>query len=159
MTLEAKEDSHEAPKISLILLDIDELTLITKRFGAEAGSMVLVEVLNLIANRSNGVHFGRCGDDTYFVVLTDSSTNQALKTANRLCKAIRRNNWSLISSELRVTASAGVVRLKRSEPAIDLVIRAAHGFKLAKAAGGNKAVLGPVLLEREESREIRHHFS
>lgn len=146
-------------KICLVLLDIDELTLITKGFGAEAGSLVLIRVLEIILAESGGHLCGRCGDDTYYVALTDVSTNQALKQAARICNSIRRHDWSYLSPRLRVAASAGVVRLKRSEPAIDLVIRAAHGFKLAKQLGGDRAIAGPLLLEREVSRDIRHHFS
>ena len=52
-----------------------------------------------------------------------------------------------------------VAGVTRSEPAIDLVIRAAKGFKIAKQEGGNRVELGPIELERAESREIRKYYS
>ncbi|HSE24429.1 MAG TPA: TIR domain-containing protein [Pyrinomonadaceae bacterium] len=146
-------------KLSLILLDIDDLTIISKQFGAEAGSQVLVEIMDIIRKIAQGHKVGRCGEDTYYILLPNHSTNQAITLARRLCKLVHIHSWSAIASNLSVTISAGVVRLKRSEPAIDLVIRAAKGFKIAKQEGGNRVEVGPIELERAESRELRKHYS
>lgn len=151
--------TRHATKLCLILLDVDELTIITKKFGAEAGSLVLLETMNIIRNTAKGAEIGRCGDDTFYILLPNHSTNQALARARRLCKLVRNHKWLSIAHGLRVTVSAGVVRLKRSEPSIDMVIRAANGFKIAKQNGGDRAELGPILLEREVSRKLRDHYS
>jgi diguanylate cyclase (GGDEF)-like protein len=156
---EHEKAAHHAAKLCLILLDVDELTIITKKFGAEAGSLVLIETINIIRSNVKSPKIGRCGDDTFYILLPNHSTNQALALARRLCKLVRKHRWFSIAAGLRVTISAGVVRLKRSEPSIDMVIRAANGFKVAKAYGGDRAELGPVLLEHEVSRNLRDHYS
>lgn len=146
-------------KMSIILIDIDDLTKISKKYGAQIGSKVLIRVLEIIGEHSQRMKYGRCGDDTFYIMLPDYRTNKALQFARKLCKSVIKHNWSAVEAGLKVTISAGVARLKSSEPAIDFVVRAANGFIWAKKNGGNRAELGPILLELADTRILRELYS
>jgi hypothetical protein len=87
--------------------------------------------------------WGRCGDDTFFIVFR----RLAASRANHLCQVLTRKltvfKWAKIATDLRVTCSIGVAEGRVGEPARNSVIRAAIGMSTAKQRGKNTVQLGP----------------
>ena len=166
---DASEITRVNPRLalSLLLLDLDNITGINRVYGAQAGDKVLEGVASLLAPRksrmvtSHGfVHrAGRFGDDSFYLLLQGFDLEAAAKEAKRLRRAICEYDWSAIAAGLFVTASIGVSSLFLNEPVLDWVIRAAQGVKRAKMAGGNQANKGPVVLPPKASRSIRDYIT
>jgi hypothetical protein len=70
---------------SIIFIDVDDLTLINKRFGNEAGDRVLNVFANMLKAQEPVTDCGRCGDDTFFAYLPKADE----KKANRVSEHIR----------------------------------------------------------------------
>jgi diguanylate cyclase (GGDEF)-like protein len=166
---DASEITRIDPRLalSLLLLDLDNVTGINRVYGAQAGDKVLEVVASLLAPQksrmvtSHGfVHrAGRFGDDSFYLLLQGFDLETAAKEAKRLRRAICEYDWSAIAAGLFVTASIGVSSLFLNEPVLDWVIRAAQGVKRAKMAGGNQANKGPAVLPPKASRTIRDYIS
>ena len=152
--------------LSLLLLDLDNITGINRVYSTRTGDKVLEVIASLLAPRksrfvtSHGyVHrAGRFGDDSFYLLLQGFDLEAAAKEAKRLRRAICEYEWATVADGLFVTASIGVSSIFLNEPALDWVIRAAQGVKRAKMAGGNQANNGPAVLPPKASRSIRDYI-
>jgi GGDEF domain-containing protein len=64
----------EGVKPAVVFIDIDDLTIINKRFGFHVGNSVLDATYEILQGRTLGKvkYQGRCGDDTFYSVLFDA---------------------------------------------------------------------------------------
>jgi len=131
---------------SIVMIDIDQLTLINKRYGSEVGDEVIRIVASIIKQREAITHCGRCGDDTFYAVLMKAEVEKTLKACEKLRRSIQHFPWERIAPNLRVTCSFGYAILDPHEPPSDWILRAIHGMLDAKKSGGNVAVSGPKFL-------------
>lgn len=141
-------ENSEGDTGTLSIIDIDGLTQINKRYGLEVGNIVisLVELIveHTVKDTKNKV--GRCGDDTFFVVLAGENVDSTQRIMNTVKSQIQNYEWESEASELRVSVSIGIADRKLFENSIDLAIRAGLGMKSAKASGGNNVTFGPNFL-------------
>lgn len=150
----------EGPKyLSIILLDIDDLSIINKMYGLKVGDSVLATVARIVRDETKASHYGRCGDDTFYALLEESVINEARNMAENLCARVIKYQWSSLAFKLRVSCSIGIAQLGFGESAADLVIRASIGMLEAKRMGKNRVVPGPEHLAKKQSRDPSDYYS
>jgi diguanylate cyclase (GGDEF)-like protein len=154
-----KNIGHRFANISLLMVDIDELTIINKVFRNQVGNQVLSTVLNIL-NENSGTEFvGRCGDDTYYVFLPGLNIMEAKEIAENLRISIQEYEWRSIAPNLKISCSFGISEIYKDEPVRDWIVRAACGMIFAKESGRNRVVFGPNYLSAQQSRILRFYYS
>lgn len=154
-------EASSQKKTTILLADIDELTLINKTYSIDIGDKVLEIIFKLFKNQFKEIteHFGRCGDDTFFVILHGLGISKANKVTQSLRDAIINYNWHKLAQNLHVTCSFGLARLARPENSQDTVVCAALGMQEAKRTGRNKIIEGPRFLPITQSKDLRRYWS
>jgi diguanylate cyclase (GGDEF)-like protein len=127
---------------SLVSFDVDHFKLVNDKFGHDIGDKVLVCLANIASEviRSDDI-VGRVGGEEFLILLPNSDLQVAISIANRLLISVEQYDWSSISKELTLTASAGVVSYKKENNLSELLLKADKALYAAKAAGRNKVVV------------------
>jgi diguanylate cyclase (GGDEF)-like protein len=134
---------------SLIVVDVDGMSGINKRFGVEVGDTVVQCIGALTKDIIGRIISGRLGDDTFFaIVQTGANIHDTAVASEMLLSAVRSHPWHEIALDLYVTCSAGVAQFSPTENPSATVTRAVQGVRLARSAGGNRMVRGPQFVER-----------
>lgn len=135
----------------IAMLDIDDLTVINKHFGRKVGDLVLSVVANLIQRRKNVGKFGRCGDDTFYVLIYTDPRKVTLE-CQKMLRNIKHFRWNTISPELHVTASIGYAILDPQESPASWIIRSLEGLREGKKLGKDIVNIGPEVLGKRYPR-------
>lgn len=132
--------------LSLIALDIDNFKAINDQFGENIGNDVLIVVAKGIREKSrpyDGV--GRYEADTFLIILPGVIGQDADKVAERMLKAIRNTDISLLDgTKVNVNLSAGIASSARITAAMEadhLIEKAIGALQQAKRDGGNQVAL------------------
>ncbi len=152
-----KKREKNRGSMALLLIDVDKLTGINKTFGGQLGDRVLQTIVSILS--SYAADYGRCGDDTFYTLYFDCSTQYVARRAEDICACIAAYSWDRFATELHVTCSIGIAELDWSQPSLDWPVRAALGMKLAKQKGGNQVVAGPLFVPSSISRDLEDHYS
>ncbi|MDP5031886.1 GGDEF domain-containing protein [Paraglaciecola sp.] len=128
---------HKA--FSLISFDADHFKGVNDKFGHDIGDKVLIHLASIASDliRKDDL-VGRVGGEEFIIVLPNSDIHVAQDIANRLLRRIEQYDWSLISSGLKLTASAGVVSYQNEHSLSELLLKADKALYAAKSAGRNK---------------------
>jgi diguanylate cyclase (GGDEF)-like protein len=156
-------DHHEVgDATSVIFMDVDGLSHINKRFGADVGDEVLkvVETIFSTIPRSHHIdsYTAQWGEEE-FVSCINFTEQETIDLSEAIRTQIENYSWSDIAVDLHVTASFGVAQFSPNERTIDCLLRAIHGTFLAKKTGGNKIKKGPKVLPRHVSRNVDNYGS
>ena len=147
-------------KLTLLILDIDDLTKINKTFGKDMGDTILITVATILRDVPvDEHHSGRCGEDTFFNLLLGKNIDEAKLISKTILRKIKKYPWPLFGHGLRVTACIGIAELRGDEDARDLAARASIGLNYAKSSGAGQVSLGPALLAKNQSRNPNSYFS
>src|SRR5437870_11817038 len=123
-------------RLSLLLLDVDQLKAVNDRWGHQAGDQMLVRVAGAIRDSLRGSDIAsRYGGDEFAVILPDTDTRAARLVAERICDKVGASDASI-----KVTVSGGLadLSLAASSPSEARLIAAAdRALYLAKGRGGN----------------------
>jgi len=123
-------------RLSLLLLDVDQLKAVNDRWGHQAGDQMLVRVAGAIRDSLRGSDIAsRYGGDEFAVILPDTDTRAARLVAERICDKVGASDASI-----KVTVSGGLadLSLAATGPAEARLIAAAdRALYLAKGRGGN----------------------
>ena len=132
---------HSSP-LALILWDLDRFKTVNDRFGHPTGDRVLGATAKAVTGvlRREDI-FGRYGGEEFALACRAAHPEGALRTAERLRKAIERTVVEVDSDSLQVTASFGVAIC----PAVGIstmsaLIAAADTAMYAAKAGGRNRV-------------------
>ncbi|UCF87280.1 MAG: diguanylate cyclase [Nitrospiraceae bacterium] len=110
IVIEIERSDRYGPPFTLIFMDIDSFKLINDQYGHIVGGKVLVEISQLLLNNLRTVDIvARYGGDEFVVVLPQTTPKSGFLIAERLRKAIERNEF--LKSEgysIKITASFGV---------------------------------------------------
>lgn len=103
---------HERP-LSLILVDIDDLSALNKTFGPVVGDGVLVQIASRIARsiRREDV-LARIGGDEFCVLLPETPRTGARAVCERLRTEINRTPFIRDNEPVHVTTSFGIAELE-----------------------------------------------
>ena len=123
-------------RLSLLLLDVDQLKAVNDRWGHQAGDQMLVRVAGAIRDSLRGSDIAsRYGGDEFAVILPDTDARAARVVAERMCDKVGASDASI-----KVTVSGGLAELSLAAtgPAEARLIAAAdRALYLAKGRGGN----------------------
>ena len=126
---------------SLIIADIDFFKKFNDTYGHQAGDAVLRQVAQILKNNSRTTDYVcRYGGEEMSIILPNTSAEEALNHANRLCRAIAEKPFHLTPVDTApVTISLGVATFpENAQTPQDLIEWADKGLYYAKEHGRNQ---------------------
>lgn len=136
------------------MIDLDKLTQINRRFGPEVGDVIIDKLPALIEEKLDGRRHmcGRCGDDTFYVVVFEepkTSVKSAEARFDELRAHLSNFGWARIAHGLSVSCSIGFAEVRKEERIIYTILRAAVAMNRAQSEGGNRTEFAPIALPGE----------
>jgi diguanylate cyclase (GGDEF)-like protein len=130
---------YERP-LSVMMIDIDRFKSINDAYGHQAGDQVLSAVAQtLTAVRRHSDAVGRMGGEEFAILLPETTLVQAKMAAERLVRAVAKQEFNVDGEVIRMTISIGVA--EAWDTAADLAAlmnQADRALYRAKAAGRNR---------------------
>lgn len=128
--------------LSLLVIDADNFKTLNDRNGHGAGDEVLAGLVErwMKVLRSHDI-IGRIGGEEFVVLLPKVDGPGALKTAERLRRAIAELPFEYEGILLRVTVSIGIARHSPGDTLAEMMKRADTALYQAKDAGRNRLVM------------------
>lgn len=131
--------------LCVCLLDIDHFKDMNERFGHVTGDRILaafarrvrgaLRTMDSVNSNGLGSALGRVGGEEFIVVLPLTSLRGALRSAERIRKAIVRRPFEGLH---QVTVSIGIAELRPGETVSSLIDRADQALCGARNAGRNR---------------------
>jgi len=139
-------DRNKIP-FSILMADLDYFKKINDRYGHIAGDAVLIEmgqIFNTILRSIDTA--GRYGGEEFLIILDNTREQQALQTAERIKKAVKKSEIIINEMRIQVTVSIGVATINDINDTKDmqLINRADKALYQAKQNGRNCVVLSTV---------------
>jgi diguanylate cyclase (GGDEF)-like protein len=121
-----------------LMLDIDRFKNINDNFGHQCGDLVIREIgARLLAGLRKYDYAGRYGGEEFFVVLSNSNSDQALGIAERFRKDLEEARFQCSGEEIGVTVSIGAAVYGPGESQESWIERADRAMYQAKQSGRN----------------------
>ncbi|MGA1941404.1 transporter substrate-binding domain-containing diguanylate cyclase [Arcobacter sp. YIC-310] len=120
---------------SIIFIDIDNFKSINDTLGHLIGDKILVDVSKIITShiRKDDL-FGRWGGEEFIIILPNTSSFDAKKSALHLKEHIEKTNFEI---NRKVTASFGITEFIEGDNKKDIVLRADKAMYHVKKNGKN----------------------
>ena len=128
-------------KFSLIIVDIDFFKKFNDTYGHQVGDAVLRQVAKILKDNSRATDYVcRYGGEEMTIILPNTSAEDALFNANRICKAVADTPFYITPVEkTNITISLGVAPFSANAQAPqDLIDWADKGLYYAKEHGRNQ---------------------
>ena len=131
---------RNARPLGCIMIDLDHFKRVNDSRGHAAGDSVLIAAAERLKGSVRPYDVvGRYGGEELMVLLPDSSFEQNVVVANRMCELMRDTPFELEGDSISVTASLGVACFSKADRSLsDLIKRADEGVCKAKADGRNR---------------------
>lgn len=130
--------------LSLILFDIDHFKRINDQHGHQAGDIALQAVAHCIENTVRGRDTAfRFGGEEFLVLLPGARADQAAGVAERMRQSIAEISVDLGESEVRLTASFGVVQWRAGPENWNQLLKRADQALYQAKHGGRDRVVSP----------------
>ncbi|PLY08507.1 MAG: hypothetical protein C0626_11590 [Arcobacter sp.] len=121
--------------LSIIFIDIDDFKIINDTKGHAIGDNILKEFSKLINKNIRSTDtFGRWGGEEFLLILPDTSTENAKRTAENLKEIISSHKFK---SKDSITSSFGVTTLKEDDDKKSFIKRADEAMYFVKENGKN----------------------
>jgi diguanylate cyclase (GGDEF)-like protein len=139
----AKSSRYKRP-LSLMILDLDRFKQINDTFGHPIGDQVLIQVADLLRNKTREVDIAaRFGGEEFIILLPETNRAGAAVLAERLRHSVERLPVDRDNGTIQLTVSIGIADKERSDKidTIDqLIARADKALYKAKAVGRNRII-------------------
>src|SRR6202035_606938 len=150
--------SSEQGPGALLLLDLDDFTLINEGFGLDVGDGVLLEVASRLFDAFPGLMVARNGGDEFAVVVASDTDQAGAVAAAELVRASLDAELLVCGHTLRVTAGVGIAIKQGRGSSSTLVGNASSALSHAKDAGnGQYRLYGAEMRRHVESRLAIQH--
>jgi len=133
---------HKRP-LSVLMLDIDKFKSINDTYGHLCGDFVLRDLANCIGkNVRHEDMFARYGGEEFCMVLVETSSDEAVDTAERMRTAIENHPFLFESNTIQLTISIGVSTTcgETTVTSQSLLATADRNLYEAKRAGRNRVM-------------------
>lgn len=128
----------------MLLLDLDRFKQINDNYGHLAGDAVIRGATRAIQQHSRQDDLiGRYGGEELVVCLPDTSLEEGVQVAERICQALAAHGIRHAAQTIAVTISAGVAVLRPGESLEQWLTRADDALYQAKDAGRNCCRVAP----------------
>jgi diguanylate cyclase (GGDEF)-like protein len=142
LNLELARFNPETYPISFILLDFDHFKQINDRFGHLVGDTTLQSVADACIKHFRRTDIVcRIGGDEFLAVMPDTSLEDAVTSANRLCQEIAAIKIKTPQEFITVQVSIGVSAFHKGENDQMVLERTDSALMTAKANGRNRVVV------------------
>jgi diguanylate cyclase (GGDEF)-like protein len=134
---EHQRHARSRQPVSLLLVDVDHFKPYNDHFGHQAGDDALGEVARILQHTVRSYDMAaRYGGEEFGVILPNTDKQGALELAERLRRAVERNEWM----KRQITVSIGVATLVHGQSVPALIEEADRALFSAKALGRNRVV-------------------
>jgi diguanylate cyclase (GGDEF)-like protein/PAS domain S-box-containing protein len=123
--------------LSLIIFDVDHFKLVNDTYGHQAGDILLIDLVKLIAdNIKNGDIFARWGGEEFVILTPSTEIIGARYLAENLRKLVQSHSFSYV--EYQITLSFGIAQLTDEDTKKTLFEKADGALYEAKNNGRNR---------------------
>ena len=125
------------------MIDLDHFKAVNDNYGHSAGDKVLKNMANVFSkNLREEDIVGRIGGEEFAVILPEIPQSEVWQTAERIRKAVKNQPVVWSESEIRITASLGVVAgsPREGQELVQWLKKADQALYSAKSLGRNQAV-------------------
>lgn len=140
---EIKRAGRFAQKMSIVMLDVDNLKTYNDKHGHLRGSHLLREMAGLLAGQVRSFDLvAKYGGDEFTAILPQTDREGARVVAERMRAAVENHAFPLVGPGV-ITVSAGIGVFPTDGDDVATLIQAAdHALYTAKRAGRNRVELG-----------------
>jgi len=133
---------HQTP-LSLLMLDVDVFKAVNDRYGHAAGDRVLQHVSQkIVENLREMDTVARMGGEEFSVLLPITTTEDAVKLAERVRQTVEKESCQIDDQIIDVTVSIGVASYNENASSLDAILRQADdSMYQAKNRGRNQVVV------------------
>ncbi len=126
-------------RFGVLFLDVDHFKAVNDTHGHDVGDRVLRMVARTLAGNLRSVdEVGRWGGEEFVAVITNTTVEHLLLTAERSRRLVAVSALDTGSSQIRVTVSIGATMAQADDTPQSLVRRADSLMYCAKAGGRNR---------------------
>lgn len=131
--------SGHGGSVTFAMLDIDFFKQVNDSFSHLVGDDVLRHIGALLqACLRDGDMAARIGGEEFALIIERTRGSRSVEACERIRKAIAAYDWSVIASDLHITASFGVTHVKEEDDLRSLMLRADKALYDAKHNGRNR---------------------
>ena len=128
-------------RLSGIMIDIDNFKMINDTYGHLHGDRVIAEIGRRLTEMLRKYDLaGRYGGEEFFVILPNSTLQQAYLIADRFRKRMVGDTFEIAGRRVVVTASLGVAERRFEETREEWIARCDLQMYRAKTAGRNRVM-------------------
>ena len=131
---------------SVLMMDLDYFKGVNDRFGHQRGDAILIECAQRVSSVLREVDtFARYGGEEFICLLSETDTEGAMTTAEKICEAMRSEPFRMAGEEpVSITLSIGVAAHPEHGATFKGLVEAADkALYSAKAAGRDRVVMAP----------------
>lgn len=129
-----------------IMMDIDHFKNVNDSFGHQCGDMVIRMIGDVLKQELRKYdHAGRYGGEEFFILLPNTSIQQARRFGERFRVALEEKVVRCDELEIPVTASLGIAQFRSGESREMWISRADRTMYAAKQNGRNRVEIESVL--------------
>jgi len=125
--------------LTTIIMDIDNFKLVNDTYGHFVGDNLMRIVAERCKQQMRNVDlFGRYGGDEFLIMLVETSFEDAISVAKRLCQCVSEKPMISEQAQVYITVSLGIAPFcEDCSDAIDLIRRADDALLYAKGVSKN----------------------
>jgi len=141
------------PPLSVLMFDVDHFKQINDTFGHAVGDQMLQGIVQIVCAEIRSVDvFGRYGGDEFIVLLPQTSAQEVLPLAERICAKVASLRIETDKGPLTITLSLGIAQtihhdvlelgyIPQPDSVEDLFLRADRALYEAKQSGRNCTII------------------
>lgn len=152
--LALQEAVKQCGSFALVLIDIDQFSVVNDTFGHLAGNQVLQQFATRLYAAARGAFVARSGGDEFLAFFTDVNGDDIVARVEALLEGLAMH-YVIEGSTVCITASAGTAVFPSDGAALSDLLRLADGAMYrAKAAGGRVVAASP-LVDSQQLHRLR----
>ncbi len=130
---------RERNEHAFLFVDLDQFKLVNDTCGHVAGDQLLRQIAGVLMLQMRATDWmGRLGGDEFAVFLEDTDSEEALRIAERLRRALSASTFPWEGRKFNITCSIGIARINADQADVGEVLRAAdRACYQAKEEGRN----------------------